>query len=157
MAQNRQRDDDEADQDQEVHDSLPALVAAGHRPRDERSRCKRNGEERAHPEVLHSQAHTDELGDDGQEVEDEEVADREEAPELPKALEDQPGMADAGDQAEPYHHLLVYDQHGYQEKQVPEQRSAIVLARLGVGSDATGVVVADHDDQPGSHDGGEGK
>ena len=75
--------------------------------------------------------------------------DRERAPEAAEALVDQPGVADAGDGAEPDDHLLVDDQHRDQQQQHPQQAGAVVLAGLGVGGDAARVVVADHHDQPG--------
>ena len=79
--------------------------------------------------------------------EQEQVADREPAPEAPEALVDQPRVADAGDRAEPDDHLLVDDQHRDQQQQHPQQARAVVLAGLRVGRDAAGVVVADHHDQ----------
>ena len=103
-------------------------------------------------EVAERQADADELGDDREEVEHEQVADREPAPEASEALVDQPRVADAGDRAEPDDHLLVDDQHRDQQQQHPQQAGAVVLARLGVGGDAAGVVVADHHDQPGADD-----
>ena len=67
-------------------------------------------------------------------------------------LLDQPRVADARDRAEPYDHLLVDDQHGHQQQQHPQQAGPVVLARLRVGGDSAGVVVADHHDQPGADD-----
>jgi hypothetical protein len=61
----------------------------------------------------------DELGHDGQGVEDEQVDDRERAPELAEPLQDQPRMPDAGDRAEPDHHFLVHVQHRDQQQQRP--------------------------------------
>ena len=93
--------------------------------------------------------------DDGQEVEDEQVADAEPAPEPAEPLVDEPGMPDAGDRAEPDHHLLVDDQHRDQQQQGPQQGVPVVLPGLRVGGHAAGVVVADHHDQPGPDDGQE--
>ena len=39
----------------------------------------------------------------------------------------------------------------------PQQRVAEVLTGLGVGRHAAGVVVADHDDEPGTNDGEQGE
>ncbi len=69
-----------------------------------------------------------------------------------EALEDEPAVTDPGDRAEADDHLLVHDQHRDEQDQHPEQARAVVLARLGVGGDAAGVVVADHDDEAGAHD-----
>jgi len=61
-------------------------------------------------------------------------------------------LADAGDSAEAHDHLLVNDQHRHEQDQRPQQRQAVVLARLRVRRDTTGVVVADHHDQARAHD-----
>ena len=58
----------------------------------------------------------------------------------------------SGDRAEPHHHLLVDEQHRNQQQQHPQQAGAVVLAGLGVGGDAAGIVVADHHDQAGADD-----
>ena len=61
-------------------------------------------------------------------------------------------MPDARDRAEAQHHLLVYEQDRDQQRQRPQQRRAVVLAGLGVGAEGAGIVVADHDDEPGTED-----
>ena len=111
----------------------------------------------ADPEVVEGQADADELGGDGEEVEDEQVADREGAPEPAEALVDQPGVADAGDRAQADHHLLVDHQDRDEQRQRPQQGQPVVLPRLGVGGDAAGVVVAHHDDESRAHDGEQGE
>ena len=95
----------------------------------------------------------DELGDDGQRVQEEQVNDAERAPELAEALEDEPGMAHAGHGAEAKHHVLADVEHRDQEAQCPHEMRAEVLTGLSVGREGAGVVVADHDDQPGPDDG----
>ena len=69
----------------------------GGRHGDERDRSDGHRDVLAHPEVTEGEADADELGGDGEEVEDEEVADGEHPPELAEPLVDQPGVADAGD------------------------------------------------------------
>ena len=110
-------------------------------------RRDRDGDVLAHPEVAEREAHPDELGDDREEVEDEQVADREPAPEAAEALVDETGVTDAGDRSEPDDHLLVDDQHRDEQDERPQQRRAVVLPGLGVRRHAAGVVVADHHDQ----------
>ncbi len=112
----------------------------------------RHGDVLADPEVAKGQTDADELGDDREEVKDEQVADREPAPEAPEALIDQARVPNSGHGAEADHHLLVDDQHWDQQEQDPQQTGAEVLACLGVGGDAASVVVADHHDQPWPHD-----
>ena len=109
------------------------------------------------PGVGARQRDPDELGDDGQEVEEKEVPDAEPAPPATESLVDEPGMADAGDRAQPDHHLLVDDQHRDEQQKGPQQGGVVVLAGLGVGGDAAGVVVADHHDDARAHDGGQGQ
>jgi hypothetical protein len=54
-------------------------------------------------EILQREQDTDELGDDDQEIQDEQVADSEPAAEPAEPLVDQPGVPDTGDRAEPDH------------------------------------------------------
>ena len=111
------------------------------------SAADRDDQVAVHAQVLERQRDAYELRDDGQEVDEEEAADRESAPEAAKALEDEACLADTGDGAQPHHHLLVDDHDRDQKHQRPEQGGAVVLTRLRVGGDAAGVVVADHHDQ----------
>ena len=53
----------------------------------------------------------------------------------------------------PTDHFLIDDQDRDQQWEGPQERETEVLTSLGVGRNATGVVVANHDDQPGTHDG----
>ena len=66
-------------------------------------------------------------------------------------------MAHAGDGAQAHDHLLVDDQDRDQQGEDPQEAVVVVLPRLGVGGDAAGVVVADHDDDPRADDGGQGE
>jgi hypothetical protein len=128
-----------------------------HRDREQQHHRDRHRDVRADPEVLHRERDADELGDDDQEVEQQDRPDRDVAPVAAETLADETSVADAGDGAESRHHLLVDDQDRDQQRQRPEQRVAEVLAGLGVGGDAAGVVVADHDDETGPDDGDEGE
>jgi hypothetical protein len=110
---------------------------------------------RRDPEVVHGQGDPDELGDDDQEVEQQDGTDRDVPPVTAEALPDQSPVADAGHGPEPGHHFLVDDEHRYEQRQRPQQRVAEVLPGLGVGRDAPGVVVAHHDDEPRPDDGDE--
>ena len=104
-------------------------------------------------EVPGRQGDPDELGDDGQRVQDEQVDDAERAPELAEPLQDQPGMPDAGHRAQPEHHFLVHVQHRNKQQERPQQLRAVVLAGLAVGREGACVVVSDHHDQAGADDG----
>jgi hypothetical protein len=72
---------------------------------------------------------------------------------LPKPLEDEARMADAGHRAQAQHHLLVDIENWNQQRHRPEQRRAVILARLAVGREGASVVVAGHDDEAGAEDG----
>ena len=103
-------------------------------------------------EEAERQADADEFGDDRQCVEQKEINDAEGAPEFAEALEDQPGMSDPGNRAEPQHHLLVDVEHRDQQRQRPQKGRAVVLAGLRIGTEGARIIVADHDDQPRSED-----
>ena len=64
-------------------------------------------------------------------------------------------MTLTGDRPESGHHLLVDNQYGDEQRQSPQQAVTEVLARLGVGRDATGVIIAYHHDKTGTNDGQE--
>ncbi len=152
MSEDQQRDDQEVGDHEHVHESLPAAEAAGRGDRDQRRGGDRHGEVLADPEVAERQAHPDELGDDRQEVQQEQIADRERTPELAETLEDQPRVADPRNGPQADHHLLVDDQHGDQQQQHPQQARAVVLPGLRIRGDTARVVVADHHDQARAHD-----
>ena len=67
---------------------------------------------------------------------------------LPEALVDEPGVADAAHRAEADDHLLVDDEDRDQQREGPQQAQPEVLPGLGVGGHPAGVVVAHHDDEP---------
>ena len=104
-------------------------------------------------EIVERERDADELGDDRQTVEQEQVDDAERAPELAEALEDEARVPDAGDGAEPQHHLLIDVENRDQQRHRPQQRRAVILAGLAVGRKCAGVVVAGHDDQPRAENG----
>ena len=152
MGEKEQRHDEQVREHEHEHRSLPRPEAAGGCHRHERDGCDRNRHVIGNAEVAEREAHPDELGDDGQEVQYEQVDHREPAPEAAEPLDDQTSVTDAGDGAEANDHLLVDDQHRNQQKQHPQQAGAVVLAGLRVGGDPAGVVVADHHDQPRADD-----
>ena len=157
VGDHHQRDHQDVEGQEEEHEPLPGLEPAGDGDGHQQDGAKGDGDVGAEPEVAGPQGDADELGDDGQEVEDKEVTNREGAPELAEPLEDEPPVSDPGDRAEADDHLLVDDQHRDEQHQHPEQAGAIVLARLGIGRDTPGVVVADHHDQARAHDHGQGE
>ena len=157
MAEHDQRQDKQAGKQEDEHRALPATEVAADRDHDQDRRRRRYDDRRMQAEVLAREAHSHELGADGQEVEEEDAADREQAPEAAEPLTDQPRVADSGDRAEAHDHLLVDDQHRDEQDQGPQQRVPEVLAGLRVGRHPAGVVVADHDDQARADDRREGE
>jgi hypothetical protein len=157
----RVRDQVDRDQQQRAEaegdrDPFEAAEAAGERRRDDDERGQEHRHHFGNAEITGGEGDADELGHDRQCVENEQVDDRERAPELPEALQDQPGVADAGDRAEAQHHLLVDVEHRDEQQQRPQQLGAVVLAGLAVGGEGARVVVADHHDQAGADDGEQG-
>ena len=103
-------------------------------------------------EVAHGERHADELGHDGQRVQDEQIDDAEGAPELAEPLEDQPRVPHAGHGAEPQDHLLIDIDDRHEQEDRPHEVEAVVLPGLGVGAERAGIVVAHHHDEPGPDD-----
>lgn len=99
------------------------------------------------------QADANKLGHDGQEVEQEEIANRECSPKEPETLDDQAGMSHTGHDAQAHDHLLIDDQDRNEQHQHPEQARAVVLPRLRISGYAPRVVIADHHDEAGADDG----
>ena len=148
---------DQADGDEGEHGPLPLLEASGRHDGHQGHGRRRHRYVGRDPGVGARQRYADELGDDGQEVEEKKVPDAEPAPAASEPLVDEPGVAHAGHGSEPDNHLLVDDQDGDEEQQCPQQRGVIVLPGLGVGGDTAGVVVADHDDDARPDDGCQGQ
>ena len=157
VGEDGQGDDEEVHDHEDEHEALPAPEAARGGDGHQAHGGQGHRDVGADPEVAEGQADPDELGDDGEEVQDEEVAHREGAPEPAEALEDEPGVAHTGDGPEADDHLLVDDEDGDEQRQGPQQGEPVVLAGLGVGGHPAGVVVAHHDDEPGTDDGQQGE
>jgi hypothetical protein len=151
-AQQREGNHQQVHGHQHVHHALPAAKAPPGGDQDEHPGGDGDSHVAAHPEVAKSQAHADELGDDGQQVEHQQIRHREAAPQPAEALEDQPSVSDAGYRAEADHHLLVHEQHRGQRHHHPQQAQAIVLAGLGEHGQAARVGVGGHHHQPRPHD-----
>ena len=150
------RDQHERAGDEDQADALEAPEAPGAHRSDDDPSGQDDRRDLGQSEIADGEGHADELGDDGQGVQDEEVDDAERPPELAEPLENQSGMADAGHGAESKHHLLTDVEHRDQQQQGPQQVGAVVLSGLGVGAEGPGVVVTHHDDQPRTHDGQQG-
>ena len=74
MADQYQRQDQQAREEEHEHGPLPTPKVAAHGDANQEERCDRHGDEDAEAEVLPSQADAHELGADGQEVEQEDAA-----------------------------------------------------------------------------------
>ena len=155
MAQHRQRKHQKAREKKHEHRSFPAAEVACDRDAYEQQRGHRDNHCRIQAEMLARHADAHEFRADGQEIEQEDPRHRVPAPEPAESLADEACIADAGHRTETYHHLLVHDEDRDQKQESPQQRVTEVLAGLGIGRDAAGVVVADHDDDAGADDGEE--
>ena len=152
MRHERDRHEQEAGEDERHGEALEAAEIAGAHGRHDEEGRKRDADRLGQAEIIERERDADELGDDGERVEQEEIDDAERAPELAEALEDEPRMPDAGHRAKPQHHLLIHVEHRDQKGERPQQRRAVILARLRVGPECARVIVADHDDQAGAED-----
>lgn len=83
------------------------------------------------------------------EIEDHQVAEREGAPELAEALEDQPRVPAARHGAEARGHLLADVENRREQHQHPQQARAVALTCLREHRHRAGVVVGRHHDQSG--------
>ena len=150
-------EDDRDEEERSCHEHQAEPLEAPEAPGAHRSDDGHGGDDHGwdlgQPQVGDRERDADELGDDGQRVQEEQVNDAERPPELAEALEDEPGVAHAGHGAEAKHHVLADVEHRDQEAQRPHEMRAEVLTGLSVGREGAGVVVADHDDQPGPDDG----
>jgi len=77
MDQDHQRDGEEVHHDEDEHETLPAAEAAARRYGDEPERGDGDRDVGRDAEVGESEAHSDELGDDREEIQDKQVADGE--------------------------------------------------------------------------------
>src|ERR1700733_9532422 len=96
--------------------------------------------------------HANELGDERQPVDDHQIQQRKPAPERTEAIEDRFRVSALGDGAETHRHLLDVVGDRDQQHQDPDQVVAVLGPGRGIGRNATGIVVRNHDDQTGSGD-----
>ncbi len=130
VAEYDERDDQEIADYENEHEAFPAPEAPGGRHGHQAERGDRDRDVVAHPEITEGQGDADELGDDREEIEDEQVADGETGPEPAEPLLDEPAVADTGHGAQAHHHFLVDDEHRDQKRKHPQKAGAVVLARL---------------------------
>jgi hypothetical protein len=147
MDRQEDRHQKEAAEDEHHREALETAEIAGARGGHDQNGGERHAGFLGDAEIIERQGDADELGDDGQRIEEKKIDDAEGAPELAEAFEDEAGMADPRDRAETQDHLLVHIKNGNQEKQRPQERGAIILPGLGIGAEGAGVIVADHDDE----------
>src|SRR6202022_3186600 len=123
-------------QDEGERETLKAAEVAGaRREHDERS-GRRDAPELRQSEIVERERDADELGDNRQRVENKQIDDAKRAPEFAKALKDEPGMADTGNRAEAQYHFLIDVKNRDQQHQRPEERRAVVLTSLGIGTES---------------------
>ena len=146
------RHDQETAEAEQQREALEPPEIAGAGRRDDDCGSGEDAQFARQSEILQGKADADELGDDRQRVQEKEVDDAERAPEPAEAFEDEARVADPGHRTKAQHHLLIDVKHRHQERQRPQQRGAVVLPGLRVGTETAGVVVADHDDEAGPED-----
>src|ERR1700674_486412 len=119
MAQKDERQDQKAGEEEDEHRTLPAPEVPGHGYADENEGSDRNHDVGAQTKVSARKAHPDELGADREEVQQEQVTDREPTPKAAEPFDDQLGVPHSRDGPEAHHHLLVDDQDRDQQDQRP--------------------------------------
>ena len=152
MAEKHQRDAQQIPEEDDEHQPFPRLETTGDRDADKQETGERYRNPGGDSEVLRTERDADELRGDREEVEHEQIADREASPDLSEPLEDEATMPDTGHRAEAHHHLLVHDEHRDEQYQGPEQAGSVVLSRRRIRRHTAGVVVADHHDEAGADD-----
>ena len=152
MDHKENRDEHEAASAKSHSETLESTEISGARRADDRNGGQDDAELLRQAEIAKAQRDADEFGDDGQGVQNEEIDDAEGAPEFAEPLEDQAGVTDPGHSAKAQNHLLIDIEDRDERQQRPEQRDAVVLAGLGIGSERAGVIVADHDDEARTED-----
>ncbi len=140
----------DVEQAEDDDDALPAAVAAGGDEGYEGDGRDGDGENGRDAEAGHGEGDGGELGDEGEEVDGEEIEEGEAAPGFAEALVDHGGVAFAGGDAEAGDHLLNEVADGEKEDEHPEEVEAVLASGLHVGGDGTGVVVSLHDDEAGA-------
>ncbi len=140
----------EVEQAEHDDDALPTAIAAGGDEADESDGREWHGDDGRDAEAAHGERDGGELCDEGEEVDGEEIEERETAPGFAEALVDHGGVAFAGGDAEAGDHLLHEVADGEQQKEHPEQVVAVLATSLHVGGDCAGVVVGFHDDEAGA-------
>src|ERR1700694_197336 len=113
MAQKDEWQDQQAGEQEDEHRTLPAPEVPRHCDANEHERRRRDNYVRTQAEVGPREAHPDELGADGEEVQEKQVPNREPAPKAAEPFDDELCVSDPGDGAEPDHHLLVDYQDRY--------------------------------------------
>ncbi len=151
----RRRDVDEVEEAEEQREFFERPVLArehdaeqdqGHPDEGDDGRNAEHGARGDHPDVF---------GDQGEPVGDGQVGDGEPAPERAETLEDRLGVPAFCHGTQANGHFLHVIRHGDQDDEDPQQPHAVLGAGDRIGGDAAGIVVGDHDNDPGAEDGEE--
>ena len=140
-------DEEQAVEDREAeHDPLPAPVATAAEREDDQHDPERGGDGRAEVKVGEADADRDELGDQRDEVREQQVDRRRTSPRRgPKRCSTSCAVAAVGDRADAHAHLLADDRHREgDEDERQEEAEPVGRARRCVGDHARAVVLAEH-------------
>lgn len=102
MDHQEDRHEKKAAEDEHHREALETAEIAGARGGHHQNGGEHDAECLGDAEIIERQGYADELGDDGQRIEEKKINDAEGAPELAEAFEDEAGMADAGHRAETF-------------------------------------------------------
>jgi hypothetical protein len=113
------RHQQQAAQAEQQREPLEAAKVAGRRGEHRHGRGDDDTPNLRQAQEIKPEADADELGHDGQAVQDEQVDDAERAPQAAEALQDQPRMTDARHRAQTQDHLLIDVEHRNEQHQGP--------------------------------------
>src|SRR5579863_4192369 len=131
----------------EHDDSLPAPVA----PSEDQSRQDngrgRNPKSWINPQLSESKRDRGKLGDESQEVQQQEIRERKAAPPLPKSTVDHRGVPLTGYNPEAHNHFLNKISDREQQHEKPQKMRPVLSASLHVSRNSARIVVGFHNDQ----------
>src|SRR5579884_317162 len=130
------------------YDPFPTQVTACHNQENEaRCRCRHCYVWRD-SQLAQSKRNCRKLGDQSQEIRQQQVHKRKSAPPLSESLVDHGSVTFSGSDAKPHDHLLHEIGNRQEKEHQPQQPCAVLRSRLNIRRDCAGVVVRFHDDEP---------
>src|SRR5579883_1273389 len=147
MHTERDREPRQIEQAKEHDDSLPAPVAPGEDQSRQDNGCGWNPKSWINLQLSESKRDRGKLGDESQEVQQQEIRERKTAPPLPKSPVDHRGVTLTRYNPEPHDHFLDKIGDREQQHEKPQKMRPVLSASLHVSRNSARIVVGFHDDQ----------